>query len=530
MRIFQWLSEALGVQFDVDAKPCDSFVVDGWFGVGPEAESLILVSDRASPCMFYKGALPGETPATRNIRFEDSASTPEVFRGRQISQQLYDGIAGLEEPAMDLVIARVDERAVWATRTDRGWLTERVAFSLPEPKENEGLGDIFNQYNYARLLPLVDFARRISGKYNLSKQVISACFMFDDPNLHSCSYGFLNFNTLGREATKYAYHVAFATVPLDSWYFNAHVASHFAANRAKLSLLIHGNDHTRNELATLDDSQVRLASLAQALRRIDRFERASGVQVARVMAPPHGACSEDTLIDMGRLGYSGACVSHSSLRYWNPTARWRNTFILQATPLIGGLPIAPRFRISAGCQPAILLAAYLGQPIIPVGHHNDAREGLDLLAELAGFINTLPRIRWADMQAVFDENYWLSPGPVGDLVVGSRRVSLAVPHGYESIRVATAWTRMPSAEPIAVNLNQETLTFQSGSVTDSIYVREGDSLAVSVAVSNAIAPGSVPPPRRRLWPFLRRQIVECRDRLSPLRNFLKRSGGISATN
>ena len=49
------------------------------------------------------------------------------------------------------------------------------------------------------------------------------------------------------------------------------------------------------------------------------------------------------------------------------------------TEMVAGLPVISRFRISRECQNAILLAAYLDQPIIPVGHHQDVAGGLDLL-------------------------------------------------------------------------------------------------------------------------------------------------------
>src|SRR5260370_19758270 len=117
--------------------------------------------------------------------------------------------------------------------------------------------------------------------------------MVDDANVHWTSYGFLSYKKLVDQAKSRRFHVAFATVPLDAWLPNATAVKLFRDYPEQFSLLVHGNDHSKRELSQsrTEESYLRLA--AQSLRRIDRLEKITGLHVARVMAPPHGACTTE---------------------------------------------------------------------------------------------------------------------------------------------------------------------------------------------------------------------------------------------
>src|SRR5206468_10618326 len=128
----------------------------------------------------------------------------------------------------------------------------------------------------------------------------------------------------------------------------------------------------------------RKALAVQALRRIERLEQQSGVEVARVMAAPHGACNHDMANVLLRAGFEAACISRSSLMVRNPDLIWPMSVGLNPAEFLGpSLPIIPRFNIRWDSTFAIF-AAFLGQPIILVGHHDDLAGGLEVLEEWAG--------------------------------------------------------------------------------------------------------------------------------------------------
>ena len=65
---------------------------------------------------------------------------------------------------------------------------------------------------------------------------------------------------------------------LDTWLIHKPTALLFQQYRDQLSLLIHGNNHIAQELARPYEDEGLNGDLQQALRRIDEFERRSGVE------------------------------------------------------------------------------------------------------------------------------------------------------------------------------------------------------------------------------------------------------------
>ena len=79
----------------------------------------------------------------------------------------------------------------------------------------------------------------------------------------------------------------------------------FGENRHVLSLLVHGNDHVREELNRPRSDPEALALLAQALQRVAALETRAGVGVSRVMVAPHGLCTEQMMRAMLRYWLRG---------------------------------------------------------------------------------------------------------------------------------------------------------------------------------------------------------------------------------
>jgi hypothetical protein len=313
------------------------------------------------------------------------------------------------------------------------------------------------------------------------------------------------------------YHVCFATIPLDAWYVHKPTVLLFQQYRDQLSLLIHGNDHIAQELAKhyADDEQNR--NLRQAIRRIDEFERRSGVEVSRVMAPPHGACSEITLGEMAKLGFEAACISRGSLRYYNGRAAWLPTLGMSPSDIIGGLPVFPRFPLSMNCQNSILIAALLNQPIIAVGHHNDLAEGLQILADLAKFANSLGTLHWADMKRISRSHYARRfDGHILRVRMYTRHISIQVPEGINQIWVER--TKLQTAESMLVvwRLQHKGLEWNNSYLDKPIPVIPGQRIEIASKPPTPPSLETIDVGKLHLWPVVRRQLTEARDRVAPV--------------
>src|SRR5581483_7577219 len=119
---------------------------------------------------------------------------------------------------------------------------------------------------------------------------------------------------------------------------------------------------------------------------------------------------------------------------------WAPAFGHAMTEFLNGLPVIPRHVMAPGHDGAYRLAAFLGQPIIPHGHHQDCSTGYDLLERVAGSINALGNVVWSDMAALSRSNY-RTRRTDETLVVRmlSRRISVPAMDGVKEILVERPW-------------------------------------------------------------------------------------------
>ena len=291
--------------------------------------------------------------STDSLLFRNNAETPRLLRGRSFRGAAPRTINGVRPTHDDTVLATMGDLPIWTSRTSRTGRSFRCGMPFPTLEPAEGLCDYLHEERFPYIVPVIEVLRDITGEQ--SRHVpIRAALMFDDPNLHWPSYGCLDFQKLAASGATHRYHTAIATVPIDNWYCHPAAARTFAQNRDRMSLLVHGNNHTYAELLGQRNKAECASYLRQALRRVQHLERRSGVPVSRVMAAPHGACGEEMLSAMVDTGFEAAVISATSLRYYNSTCSWVRALGIAVTEYIGGLPVIPRFRISSACQARIL--------------------------------------------------------------------------------------------------------------------------------------------------------------------------------
>ncbi len=379
--------------------------------------------------------------------------------------------------------------------------------------------DVIHRPDADRWLPLLRFCRDLTIRAGWKLPPLRANLMFDDPNLHWDSFCFVVYRRLTREAAESNYHVSFAMVPLDCWYVNGSAAAVIRGSGGRLSFLIHGNDHIHKELIQPRSNDAALALAAQSLRRMRRAEARVGFDIPRVMAAPHGACDDRAAGAMLRVGFEAACISWGSLQDYNEGRTWPDAFgFTLAEFLGGGLPVIPRFRINKGQQTKLATAALLGQPLIPVGHHNDLGREPDLLRVVASEINALGDARWQDMTAIARSNYWLRPlGGSAEVRTFSRRIQLELDAPVREITLTRAWIGAADASETArVFVGGKQIAVASGGRELVLAGLEGArQLEIHCDPPNAVSSDSVAAPRVGLWPIARRLLTEVRDRAQP---------------
>jgi hypothetical protein len=327
------------------------------------------------------------------------------------------------------------------TWTRRGSLETALLFPA-ELGPDEALRERLCERRSAALLPLVHFLRELTAPEGWQPPATRASLVFDDPNLHWPSYGFVDLAALGEHARAHGYHAGLAMVPLDAWYAHPRALRALHESRGALSLLVHGNDHYGGELGEPRNPDEALALAAQALRRVRSFERRTGASVEPVMVPPHERCSAETVVALRRCGFEAITMTQPYPWLGDGGRSWL-AHPPEAGPLVGwhpvdhveGLPVLLRHPIVGRSLAEMALRAFLGQPLILYGHQTDLDEGLDVLAAAAADVERLGPARWSslgEIAAAARESAPVPSAPAADavdpeLVPPPRRRPLAVP-------------------------------------------------------------------------------------------------------
>jgi hypothetical protein len=522
------LLDALGVLFSIRFEERDignDSGIDAWFVNKTDIKTINKILPGTRPCyttIHSEELIP--CGQSQKIEFSKSQALPSLLRGRQIKTDEAVKLMALPPELKNLeIIASKAGYPVWALQESENCQHHYVATTTPELNDNEPLFRFFNGRQFLHLLPFLLFLRSLTEDRRWEPPPLQACFMFDDPNLHWPTYGFIKYSEMVQHAKMFRYHTSIATIPLDTWFVHTPTASIFKENRQEISLLIHGNDHISKELARLHSDDERNLILWQALKRIEDFERGSGVEVSRVMAPPHGACNERFLAGLSNLGFEAACISRGSLHSYNSNAKWLSTLGMSPSDIIEGLTVFPRFPLSKSCHNSILIAALLHQPIIPVGHHQDVSAGLGILDDLSAFINSMGDINWANMTGISRSNFArMISGRTLQVKMFAKRIEVNVFEGIDSIRVERSWLEEVDSEPLTWRALEDSAEWKQHRLDEIIPVSPGQKIEIISNPTSCQAMNNSQVRKLRIWPMVRRQLTEVRDRVAPALNRFSR--------
>lgn len=500
-------------------------------GIIPECVAVLLLgeNDKLSseapendlPNFCLRADCEFESVEPKKVIFEQSPPGQSYLGGvdLEIRQNLrFPVVKPLEN---ERIIMTASGRPLWVEGVTQSGQRLTVAGGLP--RVSSGKVTILNLIKNRWLLfvPLIDFVYTVSEPFDWDRVPPRACIMFDDPNLHWRTWGYINFEQLATHASQHNYHASMAMVPIDTWGTHSSSAKLFREHPQSLSLLVHGVHHTPAELAYDIPNDSRRGYLSDGIRRLEKFERHSGCSVSRVMAPPHHACSVDAASLMLEAGFEAACVSFDAFMKWNDKVEWQDGFGLGASEFVGeGLPVIPRSNFESKEYSLIFLAALLRQPIVMIGHHWDLKEGLEPLAELAAVINRIPSVQWGNMGDVV-RGCW-SRKRVGkelSVLMSSRCVEILIPSGVEKIQISRPWTVLDSPDKVQFERGRSAGDWGAASIEEipsgesRIDVRDCHSVRLSSFPAQKF-PLAVPvsPPIRA---YLRRVACEMRDRAMP---------------
>jgi hypothetical protein len=518
--LFATLARIYPVDFRVISSLGDEaldalLVLDGRISEGEAAAAKGIPAYVVVPPGAARNAAAGP-----ELRFGMSDCLDICLRGQTMTETETGSLPALSVKPGDEVLADMGGHPVWINRQVGPCGCQITAAQPPLLAQNELLFQHLSEGRFLRLLPLINFLRQTVRDIGWQDAPLQTCFIFDDPSLYWPSYGFLDYRQLAELAARHGLFISVATIPLDTWWVNSTVAATFRSN-PRLSVIMHGNNHTTHELLVKKGSDGHLENAAQAMRRIERLEQRHGLAGFKIMEAPHGAISHEMMGHLMSLGYEAVLGTTGLLVHHNPDVAWPATLgIDRADVLDGGLPVISRIRLSAYWKNEVILSALLRKPFVIAGHHWDAADDFKLLEEIAKTINGLPCFTWGSPLDIARNNYkHMRHGNELSLKLYGRRVSLCVPEGVKYLCVHRPWlqTGHEAENLIITRSGAEIFRGCGNAVVGPIPVDAGEVLDISSHPKCQIDFRTVKTPRTEGWPVVRKILMEMRDRSSPAR-------------
>lgn len=209
-----------------------------------------------------------------------------------------------------------------------------------------------------------------------------ACIVVDDPCL-SRHYGFIDFSMFLDWLNDEDLASTFAFIPWNYRRTDPTTANLFINNPYRLSICVHGCDHTKGEFASTDRLYLE-GICALARKRMMDHERIYGVPWDNVMVFPQGKFSPEAMHALRSTGYLAAVNSIDASCEYNMSRQYVTEF---------GFPlITRRYPINID---DFVYDSEAGKPILIVQHHSDFADGF---VRLTKFTRELKRrvtgIKW----------------------------------------------------------------------------------------------------------------------------------------
>jgi len=255
---------------------------------------------------------------------------------------------------------------------------------------------------FAGAVPLVMFLMYAFREICVAPAQINACVIIDDPPLQQ-RYGFLNFRDLLQLMEKQNFSTSIAFIPWNWRRSHCGTISDFQANQQRLSICIHGCDHSGAEFATRAPGLLN-GLLKTANSRMQGLREKTGLAHDRVMVFPQGSFSPEAVSALKSNGFVAAV--NTEIAPADNTANETTIADLWSVAILryGQFPIFTRRYMHHGIE-NFAFDGLLGKPCFVVGHHELLRNhGKDL----ADFIARLSSLHWN-----------LSWRTVGDAVIRS---------------------------------------------------------------------------------------------------------------
>jgi hypothetical protein len=230
-----------------------------------------------------------------------------------------------------------------------------------------------------------------------------AALIVDDPGIRP-RHGFLRVEPLIADMEQRNYATTIGFIPLNAGRSQAEIAPLFRNHEERLSLCVHGCDHTRHEFGDPDPGHLHLLARI-AMARMRRLEQTAGVPFSPIMVFPHGVFNGEALQALRGNGYIAGVNSHIHPRGPRDAATRIRDHLTLALVADAAAPVFQR-KPAQGPVVNFQVQAFLGQPLLAGAHHDICRDGMRPLHDhVARVRDMVPGVQWASLARTIRRSY-----------------------------------------------------------------------------------------------------------------------------
>jgi hypothetical protein len=244
--------------------------------------------------------------------------------------------------------------------------------------------------NFCDTVPVVMYAKWAFGTGGTAET--NASLIVDDPLLKP-RYGFLKYRNALRMMDEHNFATTIAFIPWNWRRTDSHTVQLFHDRPEKLSLCVHGCDHTAKEFA--DRSIAVLNKRIQvANQRMQLFGQRTELQHDRVMLFPQGAFSASAARALKLNGFIAAANTEVVPVHEDENKTKVGDLLGVAIMKYASFPMFTRRYIAHGVE-NFAFDGLLGKPCLIAAHHDDFAGDARILLEVIGRLNSLNwNLRW----------------------------------------------------------------------------------------------------------------------------------------
>jgi hypothetical protein len=240
--------------------------------------------------------------------------------------------------------------------------------------------------SFCEAVPIVFYLTWMFRGPSSSSAEINACLIVDDPPLKR-RYGFLDFREALELMDRHKFSTTIAFIPWNWRRNDPDTVRLFQSYPDKLSLVIHGCDHTASEFATRSPAVLN-AKIRTSIERMELFQRRAEIAADRVMVFPQGVFSPETGRALKLNGFLAAvntevAPSEAAANETMVADLW-NVAIMR----YGTFPIFTRRYVNHGIE-NFAFDALLGKPCLIASHHEVFKDNARNLMDFVGHLNAL---------------------------------------------------------------------------------------------------------------------------------------------